>query len=150
MIYIGIDPDVKLSGVAFYDNVKKEFFVSSVSFFDLLEWLKQIHELKNIDLIRVEAGWLNKKTNWHKSYYNKSKGKMIHNNELVNERISKYTGANHEVGKKIIEMCNYLNIKTELVIPKKSKCTPDFFSKLTGVKRSNQDQRDAGMLVFGM
>jgi len=150
MIFIGIDPDTEKSGIAYWDNVNKEFFVDSVSFFDLLEWLRELSKIKKIDLVKIEAGWLNKKTNWHKGYYNKSKNIMVKHNESVNEKISKSTGANHETGKKILEMCNYLGIKTELVIPRKSKTTTAFFHKLTGVKRSNQDQRDAGMLVYGM
>jgi len=48
-------------------------------------------------------------------------------------------------------MCVYLGIDYKLVKPTKTKTTQDVFKKLTNiVGRTNQEQRDAAMLVFGL
>jgi hypothetical protein len=145
MILIGIDPDVDKSGIAVYNTITKQAVVFSMSFFDLYEFLKT----EKSDLIKIEAGWLNKKSNWHNSYYSKKAGCIVNNNSSVNQKIAQRVGANHEVGRKIASMCDHLEKKYELVIPRKSKTNSAFFKKLTGIKKSTQDERDACMLVFG-
>jgi hypothetical protein len=145
MILIGIDPDIEKSGMALWNTDNKQLSLFNLSFFELFDFFKQ----NTVDKVIIEAGWLNEKTNWHKGYYNKSKNQFMQNSVAVNERISKHTGANHEIGKKIAEMCTYLNIKYELVVPKSSKIKTEYFQKITGIKKSNQEQRDAAMLVFG-
>ena len=88
----------------------------------------------------IEAGWLHKKSNWHgRAGQTKS----------VGEKIAKSVGRNHQVGILLKEYCEIKGIKHTLVKPK-GKVKADYFKKLTGyTKRTNQDQRDAGMLVFG-
>jgi hypothetical protein len=149
-IFIGIDPDVDKSGVAiWYKNQKKiELFNKSFfHLFDLLNFLKEQCPNSQITLI-IEAGWLNK-SNWHKGYM--KDGKFVKNSEQTNENISKKTGANHEVGKKICEMAEYLKLNYTLIRPRTKKVNADMFGKITNVKtRTNQEQRDAAMLVFGL
>ena len=137
---IGIDPDTKKSGFAIWDKFDKEMDVQSLTFFEILELLKDLKE--GILFVRIEAGWLNKKSNFH-SRYNQSKE--------AGERIAKNVGANHETGRKLGEMCEYLDIKFEFVKPIGTKAIDHFyFQRLTGFKgRTNQDMRDAGMLVYG-
>ena len=140
MIYIGIDPDVDKSGVAYYDSKSKVLELSNLTFFELYEYL-QFARVKGEFKVVIEAGWLNK-SNWHK----KEKG-----SSALNAKIGQHTGANHEVGRKIVEMCEYLEIDFKLVRPTKKKLKADAFRKITGIiGRTNQEQRDAGMLVFGL
>jgi hypothetical protein len=130
---IGIDPDAHLSGVAFYED--KALRLKNVPFFALFDLLQ---EAMGLSEVIIEAGWLNK-SNWHAK-----KGQNI----SVIAEIGERTGANHEAGRKIVEMCDYLGLKYTLVRPTRSKLNSVQFCALTGINRSNQEQRDAAMLIF--
>jgi hypothetical protein len=135
-LLIGIDPDIEKSGVCYYFS-KENFKLYNLTFFELFTTLKQTEG--NVKAY-IEAGWLNK-SNWHK---------VANGSAAINASIGLRTGANHEVGRKIVEMCEYLEVEYVLVKPTKSKINSDKFNKNTGHKgRSNQEQRDACMLVFG-
>ena len=138
-IIIGIDPDVDKNGVAI--NHCKNITLDNLRFFELFEKLKTL-QLESIPMIVVvEGGWLNK-SNWHK----KEKGSAA-----VNAKIGNHTGANHETGKKIVEMLEYLNITHVVVKPTKSKVNAKLFKMITGIKQStNQEKRDAYMLIHGL
>jgi len=141
--FIGIDPDVTKSGIAFYEKDTKKVELSNLSFFDLFDYLSYVKKLRTLEndvLVVIEGGWLNK-SNWHTI-----KG----GNSSINAQIGQRTGANHETGKKIVEMCDYLNLDFEVVKPTKSKVTHDFVKNMCGIiGRTNQEQRDALMLVYG-
>lgn len=146
-ILIGIDPDVDKSGVA-YIGINKEMQLNNMTFFELFDYLIYAKKLSENMLITasipikvyIEAGWLNK-PNWHTS------GKM---NIATVAQIGARTGANHEVGRKIAEMCEHLHINYELVRPTQSKVDAVYFKQLTKYhKRTNQEQRDAAMLIWG-
>ncbi len=140
MIYIGIDPDAVKSGVAVWDSEKKKLIrVMMLSFFELFSFLMDYISIGSTAAASVylEAGWLNRKWNWHE-------GKKGVN---VASRIGANVGANHQTGKLIEEMCKYLKIPCTLVLPQ-GKVGAKYFSKLTGMKKSNQDIRDAVMLVL--
>lgn len=140
-IYIGIDPDVEKSGVAIWYKQQKKLELYNKTFFRLFDLLKFLQS-QNFDIFMViEAGWLNK-SNWH-AIKDKSHG--------FNSKIGERVGANFETGKKIVEMAKYLDIKHSLIKPKSKKTDSETFNKITGYKlRTNQEQRDAAMLVFGM
>lgn len=140
MKIIGIDPDTKLSGVAEYEPETKHFHVQKMSFFQLYEYLKESRE--RIALVRVEGGWLHGKSNFH---YVRGQSRE------AAERIAKNVGANHEAGRKICEMCEYLGIAYEVVKPLGTKAIEHFiFKRMTGFRgRTNQEMRDSGMLVYG-
>jgi len=136
-IIIGIDPDVTKSGVA----VKCKLFtkLSNLSFFELFDLLSSYKETRENIEVYVECGFLNK-GNWHK----------INGSNSVNAQIGQRTGANHEVAKKIVEMCRYLGIEYYEIKPTKSKVNSEFFKQITKIdKRTNQEQRDAYMLIYG-
>lgn len=137
MIYIGIDPDIDNNGIACWDSETKEFdYIKNMSFWDVINEF----ECWNIPInVVIEAGWLHSKSNWHgKAYQSKN----------VGEKIAKNVGANHQVGILIAEYCDINNINFRLIKPQR-KVKSDYFKKLTGyTKRTNQDQRDAAMLVF--
>lgn len=146
-VYVGIDPDVDKSGVGIYNRGTKVLSCcKSLKFFDLFISLKELkktcNELNLTLFIRIEAGWLNKKSNFHGSAFQK---------KSVGERIAKNVGSNHEVGRKIGEMCEFLNLEYEFV-PPMGKVTPEYFKSLTGIeaKKKDQDMIDAALLVWGL
>ena len=139
-ILIGIDPDCDKSGVAIWRPSDKCYKLFNFIFFELLDFLSV--RKHNIRLVVIEAGWLNKST-WHGA-----SGKGC----SVSARIGKNVGSNHEAGRKIVEMCEYLRLSYELVKPtaKSSKLGREEFARITGIKGiTNADKRDAMMLVFG-
>lgn len=137
MIYIGIDPDVNKSGVAVWDSEDKSLELYNLSFWELIEELESY--IVPITVV-IEAGWLIKKSNWH--------GKP-NQSKTAGERISKNVGANHQVGKLLAEYCMANKISFTLVKPK-GKANSEYFKRLTGYKKqTNQETRDAGMLVYG-
>ncbi|MDH6304633.1 hypothetical protein M2459_001369 [Parabacteroides sp. PF5-5] len=138
-LLIGIDPDTIKSGFASFDVETEKLEVESLTFFEVFDRLSELQGC--ILLVRIEAGWLNKKSNFHGKYLqSKSAG----------ERIAKNVGANHETGRKLVEMCERLNIPYELVKPLGTKSIDaKTFRLITKVEgRINQDERDAGMLVY--
>lgn len=132
---IGIDPDVAKSGVALWNKQTRKYEeITSLNFFDLMEYL---NKYKDTATVYLEAGWENKKSNWH---YSK--------NAFVAQRIAKNVGENHRAGKLILEYLIRMNIKHCLLVPKTKKIDAKTFENLTGIKERNQDKRDAAMLVF--
>jgi sulfur carrier protein ThiS len=136
--FIGIDPDVTKSGVAYKNGKTVELY--NYSFFDLFDYLKSLKLNNEKLIIYVECGFLNK-SNWH----------TTNGSNAINAQIGQRTGANHETAKKIVEMCVYLELKYFEIKPTKSKVNADFFKQITKIdKRTNQEQRDAYMLIHGL
>jgi hypothetical protein len=137
-ILIGIDPDVEKSGFARIEG--DQLKLDNLSFFDLFEELKFYKEREIKPTVYVECGALNK-SNWHSKEGNSSKW---------NSNIGAALGRNFETANKIIEMCEYLKIPYVKIQPKKSKITNEYFKSITGLSiRTNQEQRDAMMLIWG-
>jgi sulfur carrier protein ThiS len=136
--FIGIDPDVTKSGVAYKNGKTVELY--NYSFFDLFDYLKSLKLSQEKIIVYIECGFLNK-SNWH----------TTNGSNAINAQIGQRTGANHETAKKIIEMCIYLELKYFEIKPTKSKVNADFFKQITKIdKRTNQEQRDAYMLIHGL
>lgn len=138
-IIIGIDPDVTKSGVAIKKGGKVELL--NLEFFKLFKSLSDLHASSQYEIkVYIECGFLNK-GNWHK----------VNGSNSINAQIGQRTGANHETAKKIVEMCQYLGLSYQEVKPTKSKVRSDFFKQITKIdKRTNQEQRDAYMLIHGL
>lgn len=137
-ILIGIDPDVDKSGFARLQG--DQLKIDNLSFFDLFEELRFYKEREVKPIVYVELGSLNK-TNWHSKESKSSKW---------NSNIGAALGRNFEVANKIIEMCEYLQIPYVKIKPKASKVSNEYFKKITGLSiRTNQEQRDALMLIWG-
>lgn len=148
-VIIAIDPDVKASGVAVLDIPKRRVEARSMPFPELLEMLRDVSRWSVPCRVIVEGGWLVSKSNYH---YAKGKG---------GERIAKNVGANHETGRKIVEMLAHWGIEHEVIHPLK-KCWKGRDGKITlaelnsllrgmGIKemgRCNQDVRDAVLIAL--
>lgn len=137
-LLIGIDPDVDKNGVTFKNG--NEYTLENLTFFELFDFLKFYKEREEKPIVYVEKGSLNK-SNWHT--------KQSHSADF-NSKIGENTGRNFETANKIIEMCQYLNLPYVEVKPTRKKIDSETFKKLTGfTKRTNQEQRDSFMLIFG-
>ena len=136
MVIIGIDPDLSKSGVASIVD-GRHITYEGLGFVELTERIRS--DAKNIKRVYLEAGWLNKKSNWHGG---SSLG--------VASRIGKNVGENHATGKLLAQVINALGVDVVLVKPSTKKLNAEQFKKTTGINgKSNQDQRDAVMLVWG-
>ncbi len=147
-VVIGIDPDKEMSGVGFLVVKSKKLELMKMAFPKLLDYLlfvKAHIEPGEKIIIVVEAGWMNAKSCFHKA-----QGKSA-------EKIAKDVGANHETGRKIIEMCEHYGLEVLAHAPlhkgwkgRDGKITHDELAYFTGIKQktSNQDERDAGLLAW--
>jgi hypothetical protein len=147
---IAIDPDVKRSGVAFLDPTNKTLEVTALTFPQLIDYLlfakRKSEEYKDPFIVIVEAGWLNH-SNWHTNK---------HDNVMTASMKGTAIGRNHEIGRKIIEICEYHKIDVLSVRPLRKiwkgadgKITQDELEQITGITgKTNQDGRDAALLAW--
>ena len=123
--------------------------LGSYSFVELIRYLRDLKE--GFDGIRswvvvVEAGYLETKTQHH--YFG--------DNPRIAARVGQKVGRNHETARKLIEVCQALEIPVEERAPlrkiwrgKDGKITTEEFNALTGYTgRTNQDVRDAALLAW--
>ena len=95
-------------------------------------------------MVVVEAGWLNKVSNYHTAAGRRG------------QRIAKNVGANHQVGKMIVEMAKHYGIEVVEQAPlrkcwkgKNGKITHEELASFTGLMgKTNQDARDAALLAW--
>ena len=147
-VIIGIDPDKEKSGIGILNMSTRKLELTNMSFPVLLDnlqaWKKDEADNNRKVIVIVEAGWMNAKSCFHKA-----QGKSA-------EKIAKDVGANHETGRKIIEMCEHYGIEVIAQAPlrkcwrgKDGKITHDELAYFTGITgRENQDARDAGLLAW--
>jgi hypothetical protein len=141
---IAIDPDVNKSGVAFLNTKTTALAVTTLSFPQLLDYLLLVN--KESLIVIVEAGWLNH-SNWHTNK---------HDNVRTASMKGAAIGRNHEIGRKIIEICEYHKIDVLPVRPLRKiwkgtdgKITQDELEQITGIKgKTNQDGRDAALIAW--
>lgn len=137
-LIIGIDPDLEKSGVAVLKDGSLR--LDNMRFYDLTKYFEVNKD--QIKKVVIEAGWMNKKSNLHN---------RIGQSKRAGERIAKNVGENHATGKLLVEMAESLGLAVVLVRPTKTKKNSEEFNRITGWQgRTNQEQRDAGMLIFGM
>lgn len=143
---IAIDPDVDKSGVATLDVKGKNLVMDSLKFpklIDLLRWINK-DKIHFPFIVVVEAGWLNSISNYHTAAGRRG------------QRIAKNVGANHQVGKMIVEVCEHYGIPVTTIKPlkkiwkgKDGKITQEEIAMFTGISgRNNQEERDAALLAW--
>jgi hypothetical protein len=149
-IVIGIDCDVEKSGLAYLETDTRRLEVDSYTFPELIGYLqflkKRIDEEKEKPkaIVVVEAGWLN-----HISNYHTAAGR-------AGQRIAKNVGANHQVGKLIVEMAKHYGFEVIEQAPLKKcwkgrdgKITHEELASFTGLMgKTNQDARDATLMAW--
>lgn len=138
--YIGIDPDIEKSGVAVWSPIGRRLTVQTVAFPRLIHYLQNLPSLYGSALVVLEAGWLNKASNFHRWT----------GSPAVGERMAAKVGQNHAVGKLIEQFLQAYTIEYELVKPTTGKWDAETFKKITGLtQRTNSEMRDAAKLVYG-
>ncbi|MCU4491492.1 hypothetical protein KTI63_03300 [Acinetobacter guillouiae] len=134
-LIIGIDPDLEKSGVAV---LGQSFELKNLTFAETVELFRSHQD--QIKKVVIEAGWQNKKANFRGGH-----------SKRVSEQISRRVGLNHATGILLVEMAESLGLAVVLVRPTKTKKNSEEFNRITGWQgRTNQEQRDAGMLIWGM
>lgn len=144
-IIIGIDPDVRKSGVGVV-NSKGEVEVFSFTFPELIEHLKLSAQLKDCTVVVVEASW-KISTNWHTG-----RGDSIR----TAARKGKDAGRCHEVGRKIVECAKFYGLEVVEQLPlkkiwkgKDGKITDEEIKAFMPIQgRTNQEERDAALLAW--
>lgn len=106
-LVIAVDPDIDKSGICVLSPSTRQLILKSLPFPVLVDFIKEARErYKEVDIVViVEAGWLNEKSNFHKS-----RGKS-------GERIAKYVGRNQQTGILLLQMCEHIGIPSEEVKP---------------------------------
>lgn len=147
---IGVDPDVTKSGVAFLEVKSTKMEATSLSFPDLLDYLqfvkKKRDETGETVVVVVEASWLI-------SHHWQTKAG---DNRRVVAAKGNSAGRNHEVGRKIVEMCEHYGLEVIEQRPLKKcwkgrdgKITAEELRYFTGLEdRTNQEARDAALLAW--
>lgn len=134
-LIIGIDPDLDKSGVAV---LGQSFELKNLTFAETVELFRSHQD--QIKKVVIEAGWQNKKANFRGGH-----------SKRAGERIAKNVGENHATGKLLVEMAKSFGLAVVEVRPTKTKKNSEEFNRITGWQgRTNQEQRDAGMLIWGM
>jgi hypothetical protein bfra3_11751 len=149
-VVIGIDPDVDESGVAFLIVESRIIEVSNLTFADLLDYLRETRDFLikegRLFAVVVEAGWLNK-AHWHVG----GGGSAARSAAIGN-----HTGRNHEVGRKIVEMCRHYGIEVVEQPPlrkmwkgRDGKITHEELQHLAIITgKTNQETRDAALIAW--
>ena len=148
---VGIDPDLTKSGFAVYDRVEKRLVECTTVSFTGVQWL--IEKKYPGCFVRLEAGWLIAKSNWHLSRALGAKYSPI-TAQRIAERQAKNVGENHAVGKLLNEWLTEKKIPFELVKP--FGATTFFkdrkvFKATTGWEaRTHNDGRTAAAICWGV
>ena len=147
-VIIGIDPDTAKSGVAILEPATRKLEAASLTFPQLLDYLKteadKSKENGKSVIIVVEAGWLNTISNYHTTA------------DRAGQRIAKNVGSNQQVGKLIVEMCRHYGLEVDEIKPlpkiwkgRDRKITHDELAQITGIMgETTQDMRDAALLAW--
>ena len=148
-LVVGIDPDAVKSGCAVVNNTDKTIETHSMTFFELFEFVEKFKSDKSV-LIKIECGFLNKKSSWHKAP-----------SVNVATNIAKKVGQNHQTAKLIVEMCEFLDVPYMEKMPLKKiwkgadkKITQEELEQqvsrlgYTYKGKKNQDARDATLIAL--
>lgn len=144
-ILVGVDPDIDKNGVAIKQG--ENYQLHNLSFFELFDKLKNLsnNNQANKVIVFVECGELNQTV-----YKVQSIPKGVRNIKQYCANIGTKVGKNFGTALLIIQMCEYLNFTVIKVKPTSRKLDAKLFKSYTGITtRTNQEQRDAMMLIFG-
>lgn len=157
-IFVGIDPDIDGSGVAILDPETKTMELSNMDLPALIRFFRKKEQMMCAGLAKnhvfvIEAGFLNE-TNWH---IQKIRWKKFRDPLAAAAETGRRTGLNHQIAKDIIDIAKAIGLTVVERVPlvkgwkgKDRKITHEEFVYLTGIKqrRTNQEERDAGLLAW--
>lgn len=145
MIKIGIDPDLDKSGFALTYQQTKEVTTYTISELvgRIVELMEQFPDIPV--QVYIEFGELNK-SNFHIGRIPSG----VRDIKAYCAQIGANTGKNFATAKLILELISAMGIKCTKVRPTNRKIDAATFKKLSGIsKRTNQEMRDAYMLIIG-
>ena len=145
---IGIDPDVKASGVSVLDCESRTLELHCMSFPEMLEAIRELYDKRPKPFtVVIEAGYLNKPI-WHLKPFEK---------QNIAAAIGASVGRNQQVAHDLVACLDYYGIPYTTVKPlvkmwngPDRKITHEELVYLTGLKdkRSNPETRDAALLAW--
>lgn len=146
MTYIGIDPDIDKSGVAWLDSETRELRMMTFGFADLIDLFDVVSKSDTPPTVVVEASWL-VQSNWHYTPYD-TRRKCA--------SLGRAVGRNHQTGILIAQMAEHYGLRVTLRKPltkcwqgKDRKITQAELEAITGTAgRTNQEMRDAALLAW--
>lgn len=144
---IAIDPDTDKNGVAILEKETKTLQIHSLTFAEVVDMVLSLKGSPTPILVVVEGGWLNS-GNWH-----------LRNGDSKRVAAAKgrNVGANHETGKKIVEICEFYSIPVKVVRPlrkiwgktMREKISHEELARFAPIKRrTNPEERDAVLLAW--
>lgn len=145
MIQIGIDPDIEKPGVAIIEDGKYTA-VTSMTMPDLFDLIAS-HRGKTAVVFHVED------VNTDSATYYRDKS-TARNKQAVQNTISQRVGMVKGAAMTICHVIEHYDCRLMMVKPKSrahktAKHEADYFKRITGWQgRTNQDSRDAAMLIF--
>lgn len=149
-VIIGIDPDMEKSGIAIYHRKSKILYLDNFNIYQMIKFVELYN--KHTTIFAVEAGYLNK-SNWH--IKNAS-------SKVVVSEIGRRTGENHATAKHIVSILRGFGFEVIEQRPLAKvwrggkvshkefldKCSLD--GVIVDANRSNQEQRDAGLIALAI
>ncbi|WP_138994025.1 hypothetical protein [Larkinella sp. C7] len=150
---VGIDPDLKASGVGMWSRKDRKVLVAQVMpFVDLQAWLLDLG--KDHVFVHLEAGYLNPKANYHTVKLPKGvePGSIRAKDyeKRVREEMARRVGQNEGVGLTIKAFLEHHGFGFVEEMPRKEKWTRLEFTRFTGLKTNNQEIIDACSYVVGL
>lgn len=145
LTYIGIDPGVA-TGFAVYNSYDKVFDkIETTNFWGCIGAIKGLFDDLGFGMVVVvEDPGLNKSIHWNQ--YPGVKGKSVN----YACKIAQGVGMNKKEAALIIQFLKLNNIPHKAIKPTATKKDKVYFKRVTKYNgRTNQHERDAGMLVFG-
>lgn len=145
--YIGIDPDLKKSGVAIMRNGE----YSQLLVLSMPELVRLINEVAKDPDERSKTCFVLEDVNANKPTFKRGKGAV---EQVILNRISQNVGMVKASASLIEEFlvdagCNHVLKRPMKGFAKKAKDDAKYFARLTGWKgRTNSDKRDAAMLIY--
>lgn len=155
-LVIGIDPDVDKSGVAVFNKHTGEKTLTTMGFWDLVEFLNE--NWLDIRIVVIEAGFLNTKSNFRDAQQvatalnSNNPIENLRKQKRVGENISVKVGRNHQVGILLVSYCERFRIPHTAIQPTSHKITSTkLFFQMYGIKtaKSEQEKRDAFHIISG-
>lgn len=145
---IGIDPDVKLSGVSVLDCESRALEMHALPFPEMLETIRALYVSRPKPFaVVIEAGYLNKPI-WHLKPFEKPS---------IIAAIGASVGRNQQVAHDLVACLDYYKIPYDTIKPlvkmwngPDRKITHEELAYFTGItqKRSNQEERDSALIAW--
>lgn len=145
MIHIGIDPDIEKPGVA----IIKDGQYTAVSSLTMPDLFDLIAECKGESCVTFYV----EDVNTDSATYYRHRPSAV-SKQSVQNKISQHVGMCMGAAKTICHViehygCNLVMVKPKARAHKTAKHEADYFQRITGWQgRTNQDSRDAAMLIF--